>query len=139
MFSLHRAYDEVILDFQRRLQEEGVHYIQALILTGIFFEERPVRPSELAKTLGSSRPNISHALRGLEKKGWITRGSSPLDARAYFFELTKEGRKKVPKLIKIFDRIEDRFDAWPEAKRLTHFLEALIKAYRESQSEMRDR
>src|SRR5271168_1477774 len=111
LFNLSLAYDEIIGDFQVRLAKEEVHLLQALILTGLFFEEKPVRPTELAKTFSAAKSNMSHALRALERKGLVERKTATEeDARAYFFSLTKEGKKKVPKLIKIFDSTQDQIE-----------------------------
>ena len=106
IFAVYTGYSQIVGQFQHQLNAEEVHFIQALILTGIFFEERAVRPTELAQTLKSSRSNISHALRALEKRGWIERTTDPADARAYYFQLTKSGRKKALRLIKIFDHTQ---------------------------------
>jgi DNA-binding MarR family transcriptional regulator len=111
VFGLYTAYDRVVRRFQARLAAEDLHFIQALIVTGIFFEERAVRPSELAATLGCSRSNISHAIRGLERKGLIERGLAKSDARAYLITLTKAGRRKAPQLIKIFDSAQAELEA----------------------------
>ena len=111
LFSLYNAYDEVLRDFQEKLRAEDVHFIQALIVTGLFFEERPVRPSELAETLKSSRSNISHAVRDLEKKGLVERTTNASDHRAYFLTLTRTGKRRASKLIRIFDTTQDQIEA----------------------------
>lgn len=111
LFSLYVAYDQVLRDFQDQLKGEGVHFLQALIVTGLFFEERAVRPSELAGTLRSSRSNVSHALRDLERKGLVARATHEGDARAYAITLTKAGRKRAARLIQIFDSIQDQLEA----------------------------
>src|SRR4051812_18117902 len=95
LFNLSVAHAEIIGGFQKTLAQESVHFLEGLILTGLFFEEKPVQPSRLAVTFSCSKSNMSHALRGLEKDGWIERKTSPQDARAYLFTLTKEGRKKA--------------------------------------------
>ena len=110
LFNLSIAYDEIIGDFQKRLLKENVHFLQALVLTGLFFEEKPVRPTQLAKTFSSTKSNLSHALRDLERKGLVERNIAQEDARAYFFSLTKEGKRRVPRLVKIFDRTEESLE-----------------------------
>lgn len=131
LFNLYAAYDQVLGDFQKRLRREDVHFLQALILTGIFFEERAVRPSELATIFRSTRPNISHALRSLEKRGFVERNTSREDARAYLFNLTREGKKKVSRLIKIFDSTEEQIEQALGGKKvnsnLCHFVEIYKK------------
>jgi len=130
LFSLYQAYDQVLGDFQARLKAEGVHFLQALIVTGLFFEERPVRPGELAESLRSSRSNISHAIRGLERAGLIARESSTLhrDARAYYLTLTRAGRKKAGRLIKLLDSVQDQIEA-AGGRDLTPELRRFVQTY----------
>ncbi len=90
---------------------EDVHFIQALILTGLFFEDKPTQPSQLAKVLKVGRSNISHCLRDLEKKQLIERSIHRSDARAYLIELTKNGRRKASKLIRLFDFAQEKMEA----------------------------
>jgi DNA-binding MarR family transcriptional regulator len=111
VFGIYIAYDRVVRRFQARLAAEDLHFIQALMLTGILFEDRAVRPSEFAETFGCSRSNISHAIRSLEKKGLIDRQLSRQDARAYLITLTKAGRKKAAQLVRIFDVTQSEFEA----------------------------
>ena len=130
LFGLYSAYDLVMGDFQKRLRRENVHFLQALILTAIFFEERSIRPSELAETFRATRPNISHALRGLERAGLVERGTSDQDARAYLFSLTKDGRRKVARLIKIFDSTEDQIERGLEGKKVSPGLKLFVEIYK---------
>ena len=109
-FSLYVAYDRIVTALQTELSSEGLNFIQALILTGLFFEESPIRPSTLADTLGSTRSNVSHALKDLERKGLIERSLLKGDARAYLIALTRLGRRKAPRLIKIFDANQERLE-----------------------------
>src|SRR4051812_22923624 len=95
LFSLYTAYDHVLGPFQKELKSENVHFVQALIITGLFFEDRPARPSQIARLLKVSRSNISHALRDLERKTLIERSMLKNDARAYHISLTREGRRKA--------------------------------------------
>jgi len=129
VFNLFIAHDEVIGDIQSRLASDGLHLLEALIITGLFFEERQMRPSELATTFRASRSNMSHALRGLEKKGLIERKTSTEDARAYFFNLTKDGKKQAAKLIKVFDATQDHFDKAFVSKKINQSLRAFRKVY----------
>jgi MarR family transcriptional regulator, organic hydroperoxide resistance regulator len=130
LFTLYLAYDQIIGSLQKRLTTEDIHFLQALILTGIYFEERPVQPSELAATLQSTRSNISHSLRSLEKAGWIERKTSLKDARAYFFTLTREGKKKVHRLIKIFDSAQEQIEKSLGGKKLNPNLKLFIEIYK---------
>ena len=129
LYKLFSAYNKIIGDFQKRLALEDVHFLQALILTGLFFEDRPLRPSELAKSLEISKSNLSHSLRGLEQLKLVERSISDEDARAYYFQLTREGKKKSAKLIKLFDSVENKIDAIPSAEKIQASLKSLAEIY----------
>lgn len=129
LFALYQAHDYILGDVQKRLAAEGVHFIQALILTGVFFEDRPVRPSELARVLQAQKSNISHALRSLERAGLLQRTTTETDARAYLFTLTREGKKRAHRLIKIFDSMQDALEAKLNTKRVNTTLQMLVQAY----------
>lgn len=128
LFSLYVAYDQVLRDFQERLKREEVHFLQALIVTGIFFEERAVRPSELAATFKSSRSNISHAIRDLERKGVLERASQENDARGYRLSLSRGGKRKAARLAGIFDSIQNQIEA-AGGRDLSPELRRFVKTY----------
>lgn len=130
LFHLYVAFDTVLGDFQKRLRAENVHFLQSLILTSLFFEEAPVRPSQFAKAFTSSRSNISHALRSLEKQGLIERAISPRDARAYLFTLTRDGKKKAQRLIKLIDFTENEIEKSMGGKKLVAHLGQFTDSYR---------
>ncbi len=110
IFALYRGNALLIEPFQVRLANEGVHLLQGLILTSLFFEEREVRPFELANIFQVSKSNLSHALRSLEKQGWVRRTMHPEDARGYLFSLTAAGKRKALVLVKFFDEVEGEID-----------------------------
>lgn len=110
IFALYRAQNLVVERFQQKLKRNDVHLLQGLILTAIFFEDKEVRPIELQSVLKVEKSNLSHALRGLERKGLITRSMHLSDARGYLFSLTPAGRKSTLDLIKEFDKIQDQIE-----------------------------
>jgi DNA-binding MarR family transcriptional regulator len=130
LFNLAVTHDEIIGDLQRRLSKEGVHFLEALVITGVFFEERALRPTELARAFSSSKSNMSHTLRGLEKRGLVERKTSAEDARAYFFSLTKEAKRKAPRLIKIFDSTQSQIEKAVAGKKVNQSLKAFRRIYR---------
>jgi DNA-binding MarR family transcriptional regulator len=91
----------------------------------MFFEERDVRPRDLHSAFGVERSNLSHSLRGLEKKGFIKRSTHPTDARGYIFSLTSSGRKKALTLIQEFDRTQDRFESVFGVKKSRELVESI--------------
>jgi DNA-binding MarR family transcriptional regulator len=74
--------------------EDDLSFAEGLILTAILFEEpRPIKPSQLADTFGTTRGNISHSLSSLEGRGFLQRRIDPGDARAYQVTLRPSGKK----------------------------------------------
>lgn len=131
LFILYSTHAEILGGFQRRFAAEGVHFLEALVLTGLYFEQDMVRPTELAKTFSSSKSNMSHTLRQLEKKGLIERKTADDDARAYYFSLTKSGERKIPRLIKIFDSTEKQIEDAFAGMDLNKSLKVFRKIYRD--------
>lgn len=132
IFAMYQGNALVIEHIQSLLEKDDVHLLQGFILTAIFFEEKEVRPLELASTFKLSKSNLSHALRSLEKKGFVRRSTNVADARGYWFSLTTSGKKKALLLIKIFDGIEDKLDKLVGVKSTKEFVstsKAMVEAY----------
>jgi DNA-binding MarR family transcriptional regulator len=133
IFALYRAHTIVLESFQKKLSGHGIHLLQGLILTAIFFEDKEVRPLELHNVLGVERSNLSHALRGLEKMGFLKRSMHSTDARGYVFSLSPTGRKLTLTLIKEFDSIQDLFEksmGIKKTKEIMDGIQQLISIYR---------
>lgn len=134
IFSLYLAASEVVEHFQKNLVNHEVHFLQGLILTAIFFEDKEVRPLELSHVFQVERSTLSHAIRGLEKKGWLKRNIHPTDARGYVLSLTSSGRKKALALIKVFDHVHDGIEQNIGVRKLKESVDninAVRKSYRE--------
>jgi DNA-binding MarR family transcriptional regulator len=134
IFSLYLAASEVVEHFQKNLVNFEVHFLQGLILTAIFFEDKEVRPLELSHVFQVERSTLSHAIRGLEKKGWLKRNMHPTDARGYVLSLTSSGRKKALALIKEFDQVHDGIEQNIGVRKLKESIDN-INAVRKSYSE----
>ena len=127
IYSLYHAQCQILEPFQRQLSFHDVHFLQGLILTAIFFEEREVRPLELQKVFGVEASNLSHSLRGLEKRGFLKRSIHPQDARGYLFSLTPNGKKKTLTLIKEFDGIQDKIEQLLGVKKTKDIVDGILQ------------
>lgn len=127
LYSLYRAQCQILEPFQRHLSSHDVHFLQGLILTAIFFEERDVRPLELQRVFGVEASNLSHSLRGLEKKGFLKRSIHPSDSRGYLFALTPTGKKKALALIKEFDGVQDKIEQQFGVKKTKDFVDGVLQ------------
>lgn len=123
IFAISAAHDAMLGQVNRELKKERVNFLQGLILTALFFENRDsVLPSELADILQTSRGNVSHLISDLEAKGWVKRSLGRTDARQIHVSLRSEGRKKAATLIRYFHQLQDVFEqelGAPGAKKLS--------------------
>ncbi len=95
----------------RILEDDEIGFLEALVIAALFFEApKPVRPSALADTFGTTRGNVSHCLSSLEAKGHTQRRIDPDDARAYRITLKPQGRKAAVRVIGAFDRLQRVFE-----------------------------
>ena len=86
-------------------------------------------PSELAEMVGTSRANITRLLDQMERKGWLIRDASPMDARRQIVTITDAGRAMVDATIPpISAQIDNGFGAMSDAemKQLETLLKKLV-------------
>jgi len=95
----------------RLLRADGLNFLEALILSTLFFESHAVvKPSDLAETLGTTRGNVSHCVSSLEAKGLVQRRIDPTDARAYHLGLRPQGKKTAVRVIGALDKLQRGFE-----------------------------
>ena len=93
------------------LKEDGLNFLEALILATLYFESpAAIKPSQLATTFGTTRGNASHCISSLEAKGLIQRRIDPEDARAYHLVLKSQGKKAAIRVIGALDKIQRKFE-----------------------------
>src|ERR1700760_908357 len=84
MFAVNRASRRFEALTAQVLAEDGLSFLEGLVLTAVFFEApKPVKPSQLADTFETTRGNVSHCISSLEARGLLQRKIDPEDARAY--------------------------------------------------------
>jgi len=136
IFHTYLLFEKIFSPFQKELKQEGLTFIQSMILTAIFFEEKQVTPTSLANCLNTSSSNISHALKHLLRKNWILKNKDKEDSRKVLLKLTTQGNKVVLKLIQIYNDTQNIFEedfgekavlTWNKKSR------AFIEVYRKNQ------
>jgi DNA-binding MarR family transcriptional regulator len=111
MFAILHAARRLDTLANEALAEDDLSFAEGLILTAILFEEpRPIKPSQLADTFGTTRGNISHSLSSLEAKGFLQRRIDPVDARAYQVTLRPSGKRCALRVVGTFDRLQRMFE-----------------------------
>ena len=111
MFAVNRAARRFESLSAQVLAGDGLGFLEGLVVAGIFFEApRPVKPSQLAETFGTTRGNVSHCISSLEAKGLLQRKINPGDARAYQLTLKPEGKRCALRVIGAFDKLQKEFE-----------------------------
>lgn len=79
-----------------------------------------LRPTELARILGTGRPNMTKITTRLEGAGLVTRTADPDDHRGVLIALTHTGRTIGERIVDHADtRMRDSLDAWSDEDRKT--------------------
>lgn len=111
MFAVSRAARRFEALAARALAADDLSFLEGLTLAALFFEApRPVKPSHLAETFGTTRGNVSHCISSLEAKGLLQRKIDPEDARAYQLALKPQGRRAAVRVIAAFDLLQKQFE-----------------------------
>ena len=111
MFAVNRAARRFESLAAQIFSPDSLNFLEGLVLAALFFEAaRPVKPSELAETFGTTRGNVSHCVSSLEAKGLLQRKIDPNDARAYQLTLKPQGKKCAVRVIGAFDKLQREFE-----------------------------
>lgn len=111
MFTINRAARRFDMLAVQMLAADGLSFFEGLLLAAVYFEApRPVKPSHLAETFGTTRSNVSHCVASLEAKGLLQRRIDPSDARAYQLSLKPPGRKSALRVVSAFEKLQQEFE-----------------------------
>ncbi len=111
MFAVSRAARRFEALAGRALAGDHLSFLEGLTLAALFFEApRPVKPSQLAETFGTTRGNVSHCVSSLEAKGLLQRKIDPEDARAFLLALKPQGKRTAMRVIGALDRLQKEFE-----------------------------
>ncbi len=128
MFAVNRAARRFESLTAQVLAADGLSFLEGLVLAAMFFEApRPVKPSQLADTFGTTRGNVSHCISSLEAKGLLQRKIDPEDARAYQLTLKPQGKKCALRVIGAFDKLQKEFEEAIGKTALSDMLRAIRK------------
>jgi DNA-binding MarR family transcriptional regulator len=111
MFAVNRAARRFESLGTQVLAADSLNFLEGLVLAAMFFEApRPVKPSQLAETFGTTRGNVSHCVSSLEAKGLLQRKIDPEDARAYQLTLKPQGKRCAVRVIGALDKLQREFE-----------------------------
>jgi len=126
MFAVTRAARRFEALGARVLTQDGLSFMEGLMLAALFFEEpKPIKPSQLAETFQTTRGNVSHAVSSLEAKGCLQRKIDPEDARVFLLALKPQGKKAALRVIAAFDKLQKDFEEEIGKNTLAEMLKAL--------------
>jgi len=128
MFAVSRAARRFEALAGRALKADDLSFLEGLTLAALFFEApRPVKPSHLAETFGTTRGNVSHCVSSLEGKGLLQRKIDPEDARVFLLTLKPQGKRAALRVIGAFDRLQKEFEGEIGKMALGEMLKAIRK------------
>jgi len=128
MFAVSRAARRFEALAGRALKADDLSFLEGLTLAALFFEApRPVKPSHLAETFGTTRGNVSHCVSSLEGKGLLQRKIDPEDARVFLLTLKPQGKRAALRVIGAFDRLQKEFEGEIGKMALAEMLRAIRK------------
>lgn len=111
MFAVSRAGRRLEALAAQALKADGLSFLEGLTLAALFFESpRPVKPSHLADTFGTTRGNVSHCLSSLEAKGLLQRKIDLEDSRSFLLALKPQGKRAALRAIAAFDKLQAEFE-----------------------------
>ncbi len=111
MFAVNRAARRFESLATQAFTADSLSFLEGLVLAAMFFEApRPVKPSQLATTFGTTRGNVSHCVSSLEAKGLLQRKIDLEDARAYQLTLKPQGKRCAVRVIGVFDKLQKEFE-----------------------------
>jgi DNA-binding MarR family transcriptional regulator len=128
MFAVNRAARRFEALASEVLAGDDLGFLEGLALAAIFFESpRPIKPSQLAETFGTTRGNVSHCISSLEAKGLLQRKIDPEDARAFLLTLRPQGKRCALRVISAFDKLQKEFEDEIGKAALNDMLKAIRK------------
>jgi DNA-binding MarR family transcriptional regulator len=101
-FLLRVVSNHVSYAFARRLAAKNVTVAEWTFVR-MLYDEKPVSPSALAKTMGLTRGAITKLADRLIAKGLVARKSDQKDRRAQTLRLTAKGERIAPDLAAMAD------------------------------------
>jgi DNA-binding MarR family transcriptional regulator len=128
MFAISRAARRFDTLASQTLAADGLTFFEGLLLAAVYFESpRPVKPSQLAETFGTTRSNVSHCVASLEAKGLLQRKIDPSDARAYQLSLKPQGTKCALRAVSAFEKLQRGFEREIGKPALIEMLKTICK------------
>lgn len=99
VWAAYKLHERLVVPMQKFLKQHDLTFLQSLILTALYFEEKPVSPGDLLTLFGTSLANISHSLKHLRLLGFVERHVDNVDARKTRYVLTAQAKQRLNTII----------------------------------------
>jgi DNA-binding MarR family transcriptional regulator len=104
------AYVAMRREMDASVRKAGITTTQWQAL-GVLYHKPGLTHSELVDHMGIEPPSVTSLVNGMERKGWIKRERSDVDARVKRLHLTQRGRRLIESLRKATEPVERRMVA----------------------------
>ncbi|MDR2089709.1 MAG: MarR family winged helix-turn-helix transcriptional regulator [Clostridiales Family XIII bacterium] len=107
-----RAYNKWHAIIKNELGNAGITHPQFVVMTVLNYLSRSdefVTQASVAKMADMDAMSVSQIIRGLEKKGFLTRTANPKDTRANAVRLLAKGVEAVRRALPIVEKIDEEF------------------------------
>lgn len=95
-----------------KLDEIGITQVQySIMATASYLNSKgeDVSQQDVANTLSMDKMMVSDVIKTLEKKSFITREKSSVDARAFVLKLTPQAKKILEKATPLVESVDEEF------------------------------
>jgi DNA-binding MarR family transcriptional regulator len=107
-----RAYNKWHTNIKTELGNVGVTHPQFVVMTVLNYLsqfEEFVTQASVAKMADMDAMSVSQIIRGLEKKGFLTRTANPVDTRANAVRLLAKGQDAIKRALPVVEKIDEDF------------------------------
>ncbi|WP_028974095.1 MarR family winged helix-turn-helix transcriptional regulator [Spirochaeta cellobiosiphila] len=112
---IHELDKMVVFVQNIHLSNLNMSFLQLLIIVHLKINgENGVNQKNLEKTFGVTSPVITHSLKSMQKKGYISKEVNAADTRHFIIKLNDKGEEVFPQCSESLSKMEETF-----LKRLT--------------------
>ena len=130
-YYIDRALCVMIKRLNKELRDENLKFQHSdFTIMKVLSEVDSINQSHLAKILGKEKSGIGKTLKSLENEGYIQR--SALNGCTNNVKLTEKGKKILPLMNKIADRVTERAFSGFSQKKRDEVMKCLTLIYRNS-------
>ncbi|MDR2179103.1 MAG: MarR family winged helix-turn-helix transcriptional regulator [Synergistaceae bacterium] len=107
-----RAYNKWHTTIKNELGNVGITHPQFVVMTVLYYlsqSDEFVTQASVAKMADMDAMTVSQIVRGLEKKGFLTRTANPKDTRANAVRLLEKGQHAVAQALPVVEKIDEDF------------------------------